>query len=73
MIDETCKCGHHRDTHFKRAHNCLGMACDCLVFRDRNSVEPSTERTPFARPAAKPHVSTHCYCAGCLEYAWGAM
>lgn len=42
---EICKCGHDISTHFRdpnthRIHGCLGMRCDCPVYKDHLKPEP---------------------------------
>ena len=70
---EICRCGHHKDTHFKSESTCLGMRCDCLRYRD-DSV-PETPRIMWSNGKAvqhgkrkRPHNDTSCACDACVDW-----
>jgi hypothetical protein len=75
-----CVCGHDQATHFKNAHACLGMRCDCKEYDDhlnpkaKRRVSDDCPDTPRSPGATKPHADTTCNCPACvawLRQKWG--
>lgn len=58
-----CKCGHHRDTHFESKGACLGMRCDCAIYRDVS--DPTPDTVP-PRPKTHPYWCRCFYCKQAL-------
>lgn len=80
-LRDECKCGHERDSHHERTHNCLAIHCDCVRFRKPGEPEPAAKRyeppqhvddgwddDPWTVGSSKPHANTSCRCAACQ--AW---
>lgn len=73
-LREVCACGHDKATHYEKKHTCLGMACDCVRYRDENA--PKEKDTVRSMPASaiddddrgRPHADGSCRCSACLDW-----
>lgn len=71
QFKEICRCGHDKDTHYKKREACLGVHCDCARYRDANDPpEPETLRGIPVASNLKPHADVWCPCQQCADWFW---